>query len=93
MILNTKVLIHIFSARDNFKYYSDDIVVAFQDRLYNFLTIINNISSSGQIKDRSNLTLRYGYDKIAVDLKNIEKRLVIKIIYYLLYKTAQICYI
>ncbi|VVC32244.1 Hypothetical protein CINCED_3A002285 [Cinara cedri] len=71
--ITENVLVHLFSTRDNFKYYSDDIVVAFQDRLYNLLIIINNISSSGQIKNRLNLTLRYGRDKIAAALKNFEK--------------------
>lgn len=74
LILTIKVLIHLFSTRDNFKYYSDDIVVAFQDRLYNLLIIINNILASGRILDRSDLTLHYGYDKISAALKNFEKR-------------------
>lgn len=63
---------NLFSTKENFKDYSDDIIVDFQDRLYDFLTIINNIS--GSIKPRSSLTLPYGYDKIASAIKNFEMR-------------------
>lgn len=72
LISNTQALINLFSTKDNFKQHSDDIVVDFQDRLYDFLTIINNIS--GSTKTRSSLILPYGSDKITNAIKDFETR-------------------
>jgi len=63
----------LFSNEENFfKNCSDDIVVEVQYRLNDFLTNINNMS--GQIKNRSILTLSYGYDNITTALKAAEMR-------------------
>lgn len=64
----------MFSTKNTFKDCSDDIVVNVQDSFHNFLTVISN--TSGQIKQRSNLTLPYGCDKITTALKNFEMRYV-----------------
>lgn len=62
----------MLTAKDNFKNYSEDIIVDFQNTLYNFFKIINN--TSGSTKGRSNLTLPYEFEKIPIAIKNFEAR-------------------
>ncbi|KAL4088975.1 hypothetical protein QTP88_024053 [Uroleucon formosanum] len=69
--ITENVLLNLFSTKENFfKNCSDDIIVEVQDRFNDFLTNINNMS--GQMKNRSILTLPYGYDNITNALKTTE---------------------
>jgi len=82
----------LFSTEENFfKNCSDDIIVEVQDRLNDFLTNINNMS--GQMKNRSILTLPYGYDNIANALKDTEMRYQILIKKLFLLKLVPTMYI
>lgn len=62
----------MLSTKNNFKNYSEDIIVDFQNSLYRFFKIINN--TLGSTKARSNLTLPYEFEMIPTAIKNFEMR-------------------